>query len=77
MQAIAKELAELELHSREHRVEILHTELAAAKDGLAKFRDNIDRTAKERYEALVEKAKRKEAVARRSVFSPSAATLSA
>ncbi len=59
LQALAKELVELELQSLEHRVEVLRTELASAKDDLAKFRDNLDRTAKQRYEALLEKAKKK------------------
>ena len=40
-------------------VEVLRTELASAKDDLTKFRDNLDRTAKQRYEALLEKAKKK------------------
>jgi hypothetical protein len=57
--ALAKELVELELQSMEHRVEVLRTELAAAKDELAKFRDNIDRTTKDRFEALLEKARKK------------------
>ena len=57
--ALAKELVELDLQSMEHRVEVLRTELASAKDELAKFRDNLDRTAKDRFEALLEKAKKK------------------
>jgi hypothetical protein len=59
LQALAKELVALEVQALEHRVEILQTELAAAKDDLAKLRDNFDRTAKMRYEAMLEKAKRK------------------
>ncbi len=57
--SLAKELVELELQSMEHRVEVLRMELSAAKDELAKFRDNIDRTTKDRFEALLEKAKKK------------------
>ncbi len=57
--ALAKELVELDLQSMEHRVEVLRTELASAKDELAKFRDNLDRTAKDRFDALLEKAKKK------------------
>ena len=57
--ALAKELVELDLQSMEHRVEVLRTELASAKDELAKFRDNLDRTTKDRFEALLEKAKKK------------------
>ena len=57
--ALAKELVELDLQSMEHRVEVLRTELASAKDELAKFRDSLDRTTKDRFEALLEKAKKK------------------
>ena len=57
--ALAKELVELDLQSMEHRVEVLNTELAVAKEELAKFRDNLDRTTKDRFEALLEKAKKK------------------
>lgn len=59
LRELAKELVELELRSLEHRVEILRAELTAAKDDLAKFRDNLDRNTKQRYEALLEKAKKK------------------
>lgn len=59
LQGVAKELTELELQSLEHRVEILRTELNAAKDDLTKFRDNLDRNAKLRYESLLERAKKK------------------
>jgi hypothetical protein len=56
---LAKELVELDVQSMEHRVEVLRTELAAAKDELTKFRDTIDRTTKDRFEALLEKARKK------------------
>jgi hypothetical protein len=59
LQALAKELVDLEMQSLEHRVELLQTELSTAKDELGKFRDNLDRTAKDRYEAFLEKAKKK------------------
>jgi hypothetical protein len=59
LQALAKELVELDVQSMEHRVAVLQTELAAAKEELTKFRENLDRNAKERFEALLEKAKRK------------------
>jgi hypothetical protein len=59
LQVLAKELVELEVQSLEHRVELLRTELAGAKDELAKFRDNLDRTVKDRFEALLEKAKKR------------------
>lgn len=59
LQAVAKELVELEVHSLEYRAAVLQTELTAAKDELAKFRDNFDRSVKDRFESLVEKAKKK------------------
>src|SRR4029079_18910970 len=37
LQALAKELVELDVQSLEHRVEVLRTELAAAKDELSKL----------------------------------------
>jgi hypothetical protein len=59
LQAIAKELVELEVQSLEHRAGVLEQELALAKDELTKARDNFDRTVKERYEGLLEKARKK------------------
>ncbi len=57
--ALAKELVELDVKSLEHRVAVLQTELATAKDDLAKFRENLDRTVKDRHEGLLEKARKK------------------
>jgi len=59
LQVLAKELVELEVQSLEHRVELLQGELASAKDELNKFRDNFDRTVRDRFEGLLEKAKKK------------------
>jgi len=59
LQLLAKELVELEVQSLEHRVGLLQSELSSAKDELAKFRDNYDRSVKDRFEALLEKARRK------------------
>jgi uncharacterized small protein (DUF1192 family) len=59
LHAIAKELVELEVQSLEHRVALLQSELASAKDELTKFRDNLDRIVKDRFESLMEKAKKK------------------
>jgi uncharacterized small protein (DUF1192 family) len=59
LQALAKELVELDVQSLEHRVAVLQTELASTKDELSKLRDNFDRTVKDRHEALLEKAKKK------------------
>jgi hypothetical protein len=60
LQALAKELVELDVQSMEHRVVVLQTELTTAKDDLSKFRDNFDRTVKGRFDALLEKAKKKQ-----------------
>lgn len=59
LQTIAKELVELEVQSLEHRTVVLEQELSSTKDELGKARDNFDRNVKERYEGLVEKARKK------------------
>ena len=59
LHALAKELIELEVQSLEHCVGLLQNELASAKDELAKFRDNFDRSVKDRFETLLEKARKK------------------
>jgi hypothetical protein len=59
LHSLAKELVELDAQLLEHRVEVLRAELTAAKDELAKARDNFERAVKDRYEGLVEKARKK------------------
>jgi hypothetical protein len=59
LHSLAKELVELEVQSMEHRLELLNNELAGAKEELSKFKDNFDRTVKDRFEMLVEKARKK------------------
>ena len=59
LQALARELVELELKTLEQRIELLQSELAASKDELGKFRDNRERMVKDRYESLLEKARKK------------------
>jgi hypothetical protein len=59
LQAIAKELVELEVRSLEYRVQLLEREATNARDELTKARDNLDKSVKDRYESLLEKAKRK------------------
>jgi predicted outer membrane protein len=59
LHALAKELVGLDVQTAEHRVEVLRVELNAAKDDLAKLRDSFDRSVKERYETLLEKARKK------------------
>jgi flagellar motility protein MotE (MotC chaperone) len=56
---LAKELVELDVQTVEHRVEVLRVELTTAKDELAKLRENFDRQVKERFDALMEKTKKK------------------
>ena len=59
LRGLAKELVDLEVQSLEHRVEVLDRELTGAKEELAKARDSIDRTIKEKFESFLEKAKKK------------------
>jgi len=59
LQHLARELIELEAQAIECRIELLQAELAFHKEELAKHRDQIDRLARERYEALLEKARKK------------------
>jgi hypothetical protein len=59
LHSLAKELIELEVQTLEHRVELLNSELAGAKDELSKFKENFERSVKDRFEMLVEKAKKK------------------
>lgn len=61
LQTIAKELVELDVQTLEHRAVVLEQDLSTAKDELGKARENFDRTVKERYEGLVEKARKKRA----------------
>jgi hypothetical protein len=59
LHVLARELVELDVRGMEYRVEVLERELAMARDDLTKGRDNLDRSVKERYDGLLEKAKRK------------------
>ena len=59
LQVLAREIVDLELQSLEQRIELLQGELASSKDELGKFRDNLERTIKDRYESLLEKARKK------------------
>jgi hypothetical protein len=59
LQVLARELVELEVQTLEQRIELLQSELAASKDELGKFRDNLERTVRDRYESLLEKARKK------------------
>jgi hypothetical protein len=59
LNALVRELVELEAQALEHRVELLSAELAATKDELGKLRDNVERLVKERVELLLDKSRRK------------------
>ncbi len=59
LRKLAKELVELDVLSAEHRVEVLRAEFNAAKDDLSRSRDGFDRNVKQRYEALIEKTRKK------------------
>lgn len=59
LMVLSKELVDLEILALEHRVEVLERELAAAREDLAKARVNRDRAIKEKYESLLERARKK------------------
>jgi hypothetical protein len=59
LQALAKELVELDIQVLELKADQLDKELGEVKDELAKARDNGDRQIKERYEQLLDKAKKR------------------
>jgi hypothetical protein len=59
LQDLAKELVELDIQVLELKAEQLDKELGEVKDELAKNRENIDKNTKDRYAALLEKAKKR------------------
>lgn len=61
LRGLARELVELDVKAAEYRVELLEREAAAARGQLAKAREDVDRAARERYDALVEKARKRKA----------------
>jgi hypothetical protein len=58
LQDLAKELVELDMQVLELRAEQLDKELGEVKDELAKMRENTDKQVKDRYEGLLDKARR-------------------
>jgi hypothetical protein len=58
LQDLAKELVELDMQVLELRAEQLDKELGEVKDELAKMRDNTDKQVRDRYEGLLDKARR-------------------
>src|SRR6266851_1006059 len=59
LQALAKDLVELDVAILEVKAEQLDKELGEVKDELAKTKDNREMQVKDRYEQLLEKAKKK------------------
>ena len=59
LRGLAKELVDLEVQEAEHRVKVLDRELATAREGLAKARVSADRATREKYEGLLEKARKR------------------
>src|SRR5262249_48360253 len=58
LQDLAKELVELDMQVLELRAEQLDKELGEVKDELAKMRDNTEKQIKDRYEGLLDRARR-------------------
>lgn len=56
LQEVVRQLVALDLESLELRADQLERELTEARDEIAKIRDNRDKHAKTRYEALVQKS---------------------
>jgi hypothetical protein len=59
LQELAKELVELDVQILELKAEQLDKELGEVKDELAKARENGEKQIKERYDQLLEKAKKR------------------
>lgn len=56
---LARELVELDVQFLEMKADMLDRELGEAKDELAKLRDNTDKHIRDRYEGLLDKAKKR------------------
>jgi hypothetical protein len=59
LQDLAKELVDLDVQVLEYKSEQLDKELGELKDELAKAKENNDKQIKDRYEMLLEKAKKR------------------
>jgi hypothetical protein len=60
LQALARELVELDIQVLEAKADQLDKDLGEIKDELAKARDQIDKKTRTRYEALVDQAKKRQ-----------------
>jgi hypothetical protein len=56
---LARELVELDVQFLEMKADMLDREVGEVKDELAKLRDNTDKQIRERYEGLLDKAKKR------------------
>jgi hypothetical protein len=59
LETLARELVDLEIQGMEHQVDVLERELTAAREDLARTREGNERMIKERFESLLEKARKK------------------
>ncbi len=59
LQDISRQLVGLDLEVLEHKAEQLDRELGEIKDEVVRIRDNRDKQARERYEALLQKVKKR------------------
>ncbi|HEV3235413.1 MAG TPA: hypothetical protein VGZ25_00395 [Gemmataceae bacterium] len=59
LQELSKELVDLDVQVLEYKAEQLDKELGEVKDELAKAKENNDKQVKDRYEMLLEKAKKR------------------
>ena len=58
LEEVARQLVDLDIQVLELKAEELDKELGEAKDELARMRESLDKQVKERYEGLLDKAKR-------------------
>jgi hypothetical protein len=59
LRGLAKELVDLEVQEAEHRVKVLDRELTSAREGLVKAKESAERATREKYEGLLEKARKR------------------
>jgi hypothetical protein len=59
LQDLSRLLVSLDLEVLEHKAEQLDRELGEIKDEVARVRDNRDKHAKDRYEALLQKVRKR------------------
>ena len=55
----ARELVDLEVQSLELRAEELERDLGETRDGLARLRENLDKTVRDRFDSLLDRARKR------------------